>query len=223
MDLLRMCAQLMHANTRRQFDGAATQGGCNRKGWRTRQRMDEKGIEKFGTIHQTIWGDPTRVIKRIVEVSRTMIVARGAVDISTVPDPIESITNETGHVLCGVSSDGQKRWDVYIHNEERVGVKVRASKSSRSVNARWGSVRRHHRSIEGSNAIYASRVLRGKRVQFFLARDMCVSTSWTTAWSPNERRLGGTATGGESGGTYLQDEESSDNTAQYYDWRPGRW
>ena len=180
--------------------------------------MDEKGIEKFGTIHQTIWGDPTRVIKRIVEVSRTMIVARGAVDISTVPDPIESITNETGHVLCGVSSDGQKRWDVYIHNEERVGVKY-----ARSI---VEECERHDGvvsdaiivSIEGPTP-FTRRECEGKRVQFFLARDMCVNIVDHSLVPKHE------AVAEPPPGVKVEElprMELSDKIAQYYDWRPGQ-
>ena len=180
--------------------------------------MDEKGIEKFGTIHQTIWGDPTRVIKRIVEVSRTMITARGAVDISTPPDPIESITNEMGHVLGGVSADGQKRWDVYIHNEERVGVKYARSVVEECEKHEGVVSHAIIVSIEGPTP-FTRRECDGKRVQFFLARDMCVNIV-DHCLVPKHEAVSEPPPGVKV--EELPRMEATDKIAQYYDWEPGQ-
>lgn len=178
--------------------------------------MDEKSIEKFGTIHKSIWGDPVRVVKRIVDVSSTMVTARGAIDIERVPDPVHSIVSESGHVLTGTSEKGDKRWDVYIHNEDRVGVKfARAVMEECEKN-------------EGSNAIIISiegptpftrRECEKRRIQFFLARDMCVNIVDHCLVPKHE------AVAEPPPGVRVEElprMEATDKIAQYYDWGPGQ-
>lgn len=174
--------------------------------------MDEASVEKFGTIHQTIWGDPGRVIGRIVDVSRTMVVARGAVDVVASPDPVHSILHETGRVLVG--SSPTRRWHVYVHHEERVGVKY-----ARAVVEECEREDAHAIlvSIEGPTP-FTRRECEGKRVQFFLAREMCVNIVDHCLVPKHE------AVAGPPPGVAVEElprMEATDRIAQYYDWSPG--
>lgn len=178
--------------------------------------MDEKSIEKFGTIHQTIWGDPTRVIKRIVEVSRTMVVARGATQVSEAPDPVHSITNELGHVLTGVAED--RRWNVYIHNEERVGVKYARSVVEECEKNEGVVSHAIIVSIDGPTP-FTRRECEGKRVQFFLARDMCVNIV-DHCLVPKHEAVAEPPPGVNV--EELPHMEATDKIAHYYDWGPGQ-
>lgn len=175
--------------------------------------MEEKTIEKFGTIHKTIWGDAHGVIKRLLTVQRAMLVARGATEVTEVADPIHAITHELGHVITATSE--ARRWDVYIHAEDRIGVRC-ARAIVEECEANGGS----HAivvSIEGPTP-FTRRECDGKRVQFFLARDVCVNIV-DHCLVPRHERVDAPPEG------VLVEElprmETTDRIAQYYDWPAG--
>ena len=92
---------------------------------------EEQRFQRFGRIHNTICGDPERVIARIVDVTETMLRARGATEVERKGDVRASIEDGNGHILTATGPD--LAWRAYIHGEDRVGVKYARARSSTSV------------------------------------------------------------------------------------------
>lgn len=175
-----------------------------------------ENIQQFCNIHHTIWGDAGRIVGIIADVCEAMFRRRGAVTVERNHggDVTKCITNGKGHVMWATSDTG-KRWDLYIHAEERVGVKYARSVLD-ECEARDGS----HAvvvSIEGPTP-FTRRECEDRNIQFFLAREMtvnivdhCLVPKHELVDAPPEGILV----------ENLPRMEATDKIAQYYDWKPG--
>jgi DNA-directed RNA polymerase subunit H (RpoH/RPB5) len=103
---------------------------------------------------------------------------------------------------------------VYIHNEERVGVKyARYVLDEGEQNGGFGIVI----STDGPTP-FTRRECEGKRIQFFLARDLYVNIV-DHCLVPKHEAVSEPPSGVKK--EELPCMESTDKIAQYYDWTPG--
>ena len=175
-------------------------------------------LERFGRAHQTIHGDGGRVIARVLRTCESMLRARGVVDVeATSPDAVgDAIAHGDGHVMTGRRGEGGGELRVYVHNEDRVGVKyMRAildACDGRDVDLIVVS-------LEGPTPVARKECL-AHRVQFMLARDLTVDLV-THALVPAHERVDATELPPGVAPEALPCLLETDRVAQYYDWPVG--
>lgn len=171
-------------------------------------------LARFGNVHRTIHGDPDAVIRRILDTSEAMLWDRGATRVDRSPDPVEAMTDEDGLVMTGWVEE-VRRWDVYVHSEDRVGVKfARAVQEACDAAGSRGIVV----SVEGPTPF--TRRECGGAIQFLNASEMCVNVTRHCLVPKHERVEAADLPGGVEVGSLPRLFET-DRVAQYYDWGPG--
>ena len=178
--------------------------------------MEERQkIQRFGNIHRATWGEPERILNIITDVSERMLRDRGADEVQRTTNVIHAMEHENGHVIYASSSDGCS-WDVFIHTDERIGVKY-----ARSVidECEERGTRAILVSIDGPTP-FTRRECEGRLVQFFLARDMCVSIV-DHCLVPKHERIEASELPPNVNRADLPRMEQTDKIAQYYDWPVG--
>lgn len=176
--------------------------------------MEEEGVERFGKIHHTIWGDSRKVVERIVTIGEAILTRRGASWVERAGDDVVAcVTQGRGHVVSGGTEDGV-RWDIYVHGEDRVGVKYARAvleeceeRGSRAIVV----------SIDGPTP-FTRKECEGRSIQFFPAREMCVDLV-EHCLVPKHEAVDAPPPGVTK--EELPRMESTDKVAQYYDWKPG--
>jgi len=139
--------------------------------------------------------------------------ARGATEIEREADVRASIEDGNGHILSATSPN--LTWRAYIHGEDRVGVKYARTIVDECAEAGTHAI---VISLEGPTP-FTRRECEGGHVQFFMARDMCV-TIVDHCLVPKHERI--TAEQLPSGvrPENLPTMEQSDRVVQYYNWPP---
>lgn len=179
--------------------------------------MEERQkIQRFGNIHRAIWGDPERTLTLIATVSERMLRARGADEVQRADNVLQALEHENGHILSAAASGEGRSWDVFVHTDERIGVKYARAiideceeRGSKAILI----------SIEGPTP-FTRRECEGRPVQFFLARDMCV-TIVDHCLVPRHERVDASQLPPGVDCHDLPRMEQTDKIAQYYDWPPG--
>lgn len=169
-------------------------------------------LQRFGNVHSTIHNDPHRIIQLIVRTGTKMLLARGVARVDQHDDVVKSIEEEDGLILTGYDAQGVVRERIYVHAEDRVGVKY-----ARSI----------VEANEGCNAIIVS--IEGPTpftrrecdsVQFMNARDLCVNVVDHTLVPRHERIDASELPTGVSPES-LPRLFDTDRVAQYYNWKVG--
>lgn len=175
--------------------------------------MEEEGIERFGKIHHTIWGDAGRNVDRIINVAERMFRRRGASTLRRMGEVTQCVRESRGRVLCAEGGGGIQ-WDLYIHEEDRVGVRFARTvlteceeRGSRAVVV----------STEGPTP-FTRKECEGRPIQFFLASDMCVDLV-EHCLVPKHEVVD--APPANLRPEQLPRMDVMDKVAQYYDWKPG--
>lgn len=144
-----------------------------------------------------------------------MLRDRGATHVDCVADPVHALLDENG--LIARAHGGGVDVRVYLHAEERVGVKFarQVVEECREEEATCGAL---IVSTEGPTP-FTRRECEGKGVQFMLASELCV-TLVDHCLVPKHERVA------DVGQLPCKPEElpkmfASDRVAQYYDWSPG--
>ena len=127
-------------------------------------------IDKFGRLHSAIHGDAIGNLSRILKTVEEMLCDRDFATIRRDPDPLAAITGSRPVVRASAGSD---EIVVYIHNEERVGVKW--ARTVLETHERDG-IKIIAISQQGPSP-FTKREREGKHIQFLLARAMCVNVT----------------------------------------------
>lgn len=166
-------------------------------------------ITKFGRIHKTIHGDGKDALGRTVLTCQQMLKDRGCTQITLAPDPDASVENGNPPLLRGEGGDSVV--EVYVHSEDKVGVKfVRSVLESADGDVVVVS-------LEGPTP-FTKKECDGKRIQFFLMKDMCVNITHH-ALVPKHERMDQPPVGMRV--EHLPIILETDPVVQYYNWPIG--
>lgn len=129
----------------------------------------EIALLRFGCVHKSIHGDGGDVLARVVQTCEEMLRDRGCARVSRAERPLDAIEAGTPPVVTG--RGGNADVDVYVHVEDKVGVKF-----ARQVLEQRDEEEVHVVvvSIDGATP-FTRKECEGKRIQFMLARDLCVN------------------------------------------------
>lgn len=130
----------------------------------------EEIASKFGCVHKTVHGEGRDVIERILNTCEQMLHDRGCLHVSRTANALEVIAEASRPVLSGSTAEG-RRIEVYVHGDEKVGVKFARQLVEQSEDADLVIV-----SLEGPTP-FTRKECEGRRVQFLLARDVCFNVT----------------------------------------------
>ena len=169
-------------------------------------------IDRFGNVHKTIHGDGRDIVSRIVRTCEEMLRDRGCDRIVRASDVFGTIDEGSEWIVSG--RGGGADVDVYVHNEDRVGVKFARSVLEISAERECAAI---IVSIDGATP-FTRKECEGRGIQFMVARDLCTNIT-RHALVPKHERV-------ESGpeGTTVEELPrilDTDRVVQYYNWPPG--
>ena len=122
----------------------------------------EDVLARFGRIHASIHGDGLQIITQVLNTCEEMLKDRAYSQVTKVSNILETM-KICRPVIMG--RDGvQDDVDVYLHNEDRIGVKfIRGLPTDRSILIV---------SIEGTTP-FTRKECEDRKVQFMFARELC--------------------------------------------------
>ena len=170
-------------------------------------------LERFGGVHKSLHGDGKDILGRILLTCEQMLHDRGCKTVETVGTLAEILESATQLALVG-HGEGLSS-SVYIHAEEKVGVKF-----ARTVMDAMEEQGRTHAiivSVDGPTP-FTKKECDQKPVQFLLARDVCVNVS-RHHLVPKHEVMESPPPGFKSGN--LPKIFDTDPVAQYYNWPIG--
>ena len=122
-------------------------------------------LPRFGCIHHSVHGDAADVLERVLTTCQQMIDDRGCGPAARADDVTRAVEEGTPVVY----GDGI---DVYVHGEDKVGVKfargVIEAQEQEGRDGHWSIIV----SADGATP-FTKRECEGKRVQFTRARPLC--------------------------------------------------
>ena len=161
-------------------------------------------LQRFGGVFKSVNGDGHEILRRIVKTSKEMLADRGYTGMKRAPDVVEAVV--AGEPV--LTADGVA---VYIHGEEKVGVKfARAVLDS-------GLPRCVVVSLEGPTP-FTRKEFENSALQFLLAKQMCVNVTHH-ALVPKHERTTEPPRGVAIASLPLL--LTTDPVVQYYDWPEG--
>lgn len=162
-------------------------------------------VKILGRVHGAIQEDGAYVLECILSTAEAMMRDRGYSDVVVRSNPIACADSPVPRsVMQAQCEEGGVA--LYIHNEERVGVKY-----ARSVLETGGDARAIVVSVGGPTSFTKHAVQ--DRIQFFTAKEMCYNVT-RHALVPRHVRV-------ERDGDRLPKLSPSDPVVRYYDWPPG--
>lgn len=169
--------------------------------------MDEGDafLERLGNVHHAIHEDGQRVLRSILKTSEEMLTDRGCGSVQTTQDPMRAI-------LQGRPVLTSDTTDIFIHTEDKVGVKF-----ARSIIEQSGDRTCICVSMDGPTT-FTKNEFQGRNVQFMLCKFLIVNITHH-ALVPRHTLVAAPPSG--------VDRESlpilmgSDPVVQYYDWPVG--
>jgi DNA-directed RNA polymerase subunit H (RpoH/RPB5) len=172
--------------------------------------MCDAVVERYGRVHRSVHGDGHDVLSRVAYTCEEMLRDRGCSISERTALPLAAAVEAGRPLLRGIAPDV----DVYVHAEERVGVKAaRAALEART----HADVCVVIVSVEGPTP-FTKRECEDKNVQFFVARELCVNVT-RHALVPRHERVEAPPEGVAL--DKLPKMLESDKVAQYYRWPPG--
>lgn len=166
-------------------------------------------VERFANVHRSVHGDGWDVLQRVVTTCEQMLGDRGCTRITHARD-LAACLRETTPVMRG---RGDRSVDVYVHGEERVGVKYARAVLDASTTAD-PDCRVVIVSVEGPTP-FTRKECEGRPVQFFAARDLCYNVT-RHALVPRHERVAS-----HPDVASLPRILDTDRVVQYYDWPVG--
>ena len=175
--------------------------------------MKDRFLQTLGRIHESIKGDGLTTLKRILTTCEEMLIDRGYVDLYRESDVLKSM-EQSIPIMTGTDKEG-KRTLVYVHMEDRVGIKF-----ARSILEAMKEEENNTMviiSLEGPTP-FTRKEFEGERIQFMLAKDVCVNKTRHVLVPRHEMVLH------PPQGVKVEDLPKipdSDPIVQYYNFRPG--
>lgn len=166
-------------------------------------------LRTFGCLHKTVHGDGADVLGRIVLTCEEMMQDRGC-------ERVTRADNLLGAVKAGAAvlrARGGVDVNVYVHAEERVGVKAARAVLDECEEAGVTAV---VVSAEGPTP-FTRKECDGKPVQFFEARSLCYNVTRHALVPKHERAEAPPGVAPRS----LPKLPETDPVVQYYGWPPG--
>lgn len=167
-------------------------------------------MDRLGRVHRTVHGG--NVLERVVTTCEEMLRDRGCAEVVRTPDLATAVENGRP-LLCGREAPSGGGFDVYVHSEDRVGVKF-----ARAV--------REACEKQGCEAVVVSvdgptpftRKECGDSIQFFGVRELCYNVT-RHALVPKHVPVGEPPPGTTR--ETLPRMLDTDPVAQYYRWPLG--
>lgn len=162
-------------------------------------------LRRYGCVHNSLHGDGRDVLGRIVVTCEQMLRDRGCTRVVRADDPFEAIL-ASRPTVCG--RGGPRDLDVYVHAEDKVGVK-------------WArTVLEHGVAVvavapEGATP-FTKKECEGKPIQFMTAREACVNVTRHALVPRHEVVEDATHTL-----RLLPKIADTDPVVRWYDWPPG--
>lgn len=160
-------------------------------------------VSRLGTLHHSLHNDGAHMLERILTTAEEMLTDRGCVDVARATHVLPAI--EEG--LPVVSSAGM---DLYVHVEDKVGVKFARYVLERGRNAVVVSV-------DGPTA-FTKKECESRAIQFMSARTLLENVT-RHCLVPTHERVTSLPDGLEP--AQLPKLLDSDPIAQYHDWPVG--
>lgn len=169
-------------------------------------------LQRFGCVHKAVHGNGNHVLGRIVLTCEEMLLDRGCTEIHRSSDPSGSILHGTEAVIQG--RGGNADCDVYIHTEDRVGVKFARTVLEASEKEGVYTI---VVSLEGATP-FTKKECDGRDIQFMIARDLfCNVTKHTLV--PKHERMEAPPQG--IAAEHLPKILETDRIVQYFNWPVG--
>lgn len=130
-------------------------------------------LQRFGSIHKSVHGDGRECLQRILTTCEEMLRDRGC-DLGVVRADDPWAVLEAGGTTPVMQGRGPDLCvDVYVHGEEKVGVKF-----ARTILEACEDENVHVVVVSPQGATpFTKRECEGKPIQFFLARNLCVNVT----------------------------------------------
>ena len=129
-------------------------------------------LHSLGRVHESVHGDGTGILARILTTCEQMLVDRGCVSVTRVDDVGSTIESGSAPAMQGVHADGS-RTCVYIHADDKVGIKfARAVLEMNDGEASTNNI--VIVSLDGPTP-FTRKECEGRNVQFMLTKDVCVN------------------------------------------------
>lgn len=125
----------------------------------------------LGRVHESVHGDGLGVLSRVITTCKQMLADRGCSNIQCPDDINKAIESGSVPTVRGIHANGKKT-DVYIHVEDKVGIKF-----ARSVIESYAAeedVSIVVISLEGPTP-FTRKECENKNMQFMLVKDVCVN------------------------------------------------
>ena len=127
-------------------------------------------VRTLGRVHESVHGDGLGILSRVIVTCKQMLADRGCSSVQC-PDDINQAIDAGGTpALRGVTPSG--KIDVYIHAEDKVGIKF--ARSVMESYAPDDNVCIIIVSLEGPTP-FTRKECEGKNIQFMLVKDVCVN------------------------------------------------
>lgn len=168
-------------------------------------------LQRFGCIHKALHGNGNHVLGRIVKTCEEMLHDRGCLTVTRSANPMESIMQGTEPIVQGRGSEFNDV-DVYIHCEEKVGVKFARQVLEQSEKEGLKTI---IVSVEGVTP-FTKKECEDKKVQFMLAKDLYMNVTHHQLVPKHE-----VVTSCVYEKKCLPKILDSDKVVQYYDWPTG--
>lgn len=169
-------------------------------------------IRKFGCIHKAIHGDGKFMLSRILQTCEEMLEDRGYTTVERAGDILKAI--QMNNFVIHASGNGKKGLNVYLHSEERVGVKFARHVLEMCTNNGEDAI---VVSSEGPTP-FTRKECDSKVVQFMFSRNMCYNVT-RHALVPKHERVNEAPY--NTSMDKLPKILDTDSIVQYYNWPEG--
>lgn len=129
----------------------------------------QAALASYGNVHRSVHGDGRRVVERVLSTCAEMLRDRGCAAVAREPE----LALEGAAAPAVRGRGGPADYDVYVHGEERVGVKYARAVLER---AEADGARAVVVSLEGPTP-FTRKECEGRPIEFFRAAELCVNVT----------------------------------------------
>lgn len=179
----------------------------------------DRAVDAFSSIHGAVHGNGREVLERILHTCEEMLRDRGCTCVTRAQDVAACIGDTKAPVLRGRDEDGSCRVHVFLHGEDRVGIKyARQLLEDLDEEEEEPGVLAVVVSREGATP-FTRKECDGRLVRFMLARDLYSNVTHHALVPKHEKVT--TETTPYYSPSSLPHILDTDRIVQYYDWPVG--